>query len=418
MSDSAPAVKPAMTADEKYALITANLQEVISGDIIKKILPERDIKIYWGTATTGRPHAAYLVPAIKVAQFLQAGCTVKVLLADLHAFLDADKAPEGVLENRAQYYERTIRSLLKAVGVDLSRLVFVRGSSYQLTPEYTRDLLRLSKKVSVHDALRASSEIVKIMGEPCMADGLYPLMQLLDEEYLDVDAEFGGLDQRKIFGLSHDAMPKLGFKNRCHLMNPMVPGLSGGKMSSSDPKSKIDLLEDAASIKKKIAKAVCAPREAAGNGVLSFIEHVIFPYSQLQSADGVGSVTVTLKDDTEPTTFTKFADLAAAYTEDKLTPQLAKRIVEEGLTKLTDSIRAEYNADPKWQEIAAAAYPEPVAPVKVKKEKKQKKPRGERPPAADGSASVATTPAEGAEPTKTAEEEKKTNVVVPVQETA
>ncbi|KAL1896276.1 Tyrosine--tRNA ligase cytoplasmic [Ceratocystis pirilliformis] len=396
--------KRTLTADEKYVLITSNLQEVISGDIIKKILPERDISIYWGTATTGRPHAAYLVPAIKVAQFLQAGCTVKVLLADLHAFLDADKAPECVLENRAQYYERIIRSLLSSVGVDLSRLEFVRGSSYQLTPEYMRDLLRLSKKVSVHDALRASSEIVKVMGEPCMADGLYPLMQLLDEEYLKVDAEFGGLDQRKIFGLSHDAMPKLGFKNRCHLMNPMVPGLSGGKMSSSDPKSKIDLLEDSASIKKKISKAVCAPRETDGNGVLSFIEHVIFPYSQLQSENGVGSVSVTLKDATEPTVFTNFADLAAAYAEDSLTPQLAKRIVEEGLTKLTDSIRAEFAADARWQEIAAAAYPEPVVPVKVKKEKKQKKPRGERP---DDAASTATGK----------QDEKKSNVVVPVEET-
>lgn len=276
-----------LSEDEKYELITSNVQEVLRPDIIREILSVRPLEIFWGTATTGRPHAAYFVPAIKIAQFLRAGCKVKILLADLHGFLDADKAPEATLENRAQYYERVIGALLRAVGVELDNVQFVRGSSYQLTPAFSRDLLRLSKRVSVHDAVKASSEIVKSMGEPVMADGLYPMMQLLDEEYLGADAEFGGIDQRKTFALANDTMIKaLGFKTRAHLMNPMVPGLSGGKMSSSDPKSKIDLLDDPASIHKKIAKAYCAPGKTEGNGILAFIQHVLLPYSQLQSPDG------------------------------------------------------------------------------------------------------------------------------------
>ncbi len=35
-------------------------------------------------------------------------------------------------------------------------------------------------------------------------------------------------------------------------MNPMVPGLSQEKMSSSDPKSKIDLIDSAKAVEKKI----------------------------------------------------------------------------------------------------------------------------------------------------------------------
>lgn len=58
------------------------------------------------------------------------------------------------------------------------------------------------------DAVRASSEIVTSMGESVMADGLYPIMQLLDEEYLGVEAEFGGIDQRKAFALANDTMKK------------------------------------------------------------------------------------------------------------------------------------------------------------------------------------------------------------------
>lgn len=51
-------------------------------------------------------------------------------------------------------------------------------------------------------------------------------------QYLDVDAQFGGVDQRKIFMMAREQLPLLGYKKRCHLMNPMVPGLTGDKMSS------------------------------------------------------------------------------------------------------------------------------------------------------------------------------------------
>ncbi|MDI1489127.1 MAG: Tyrosine--tRNA ligase cytoplasmic [Ramalina farinacea] len=367
---------PSLTDEERFELIVTNLQDTIRPDIIREILPTRPLKIYWGTATTGRPHAAYFVPSIKIAQFLRAGCEVTVLLADLHGFLDADKAPEGVLEFRAQYYERTIRAMLTAVGVDLKNLKFVRGNSYQLTPQYSRDLLRLSKRVSVHDAVKASSEIVKSMGEPAMADGIYPMMQLLDEEYLGVDAEFGGIDQRKTFALANDTLSKaLGFKTRAHLMNPMVPGLSGGKMSSSDPKSKIDLLDDGNTIRKKIAKAFCAPRQVEGNGILAFIQHVLLPLSQLKSSDGkTAALSVTLKDETEPTVFHSFADVIKAYEADLLSPQLAKKIVQEGLALLTASIRQEFEQDEEWKALSRTAYPDSAepAPTQAKNGKQNK----------------------------------------------
>ncbi|KAL8853708.1 MAG: hypothetical protein Q9221_001519 [Calogaya cf. arnoldii] len=361
-----------LTIDEKFDLITANTQEFMRPDIIRKILVMRPLEIFWGTATTGRPHAVYFVPAIKIAQFLRAGCLVKVLLADLHGFLDADKSPEATLEKRAQYYERTIGALLRAVGVDLDNLTFVRGSSYQLTPKFSRDLLRLSKRVSVHDAVKASSEIVKSTGDPVMADGLYPMMQLLDEEYLGVDAEFGGIDQRKTFALANDTITKaMGFKTRAHIMNPMVPGLSGGKMSSSDPKSKVDLLDEPATIENKIAKAFCAPGQVEGNGILAFIQHVLLPYSQLQSPDRKASISVVLQGQTEATIFRSFDEVILAYKEDRLTPQIAKKLVTDGLIQLTTSIRKEFDTDEEWQRIAIEAYTTPI--VSSKASKKQKK---------------------------------------------
>lgn len=46
-------------------------------------------------------------------------------------------------------------------------------------------------------------------------------LQALDEEYLKVDAQFGGVDQRKIFTLAEKYLPHLGYTKRIHFMNPM-----------------------------------------------------------------------------------------------------------------------------------------------------------------------------------------------------
>jgi tRNA synthetases class I (W and Y) len=65
-----------LTPDEKHSLIVRNLQEVLGDENLRKIVKERDLKIYWGTATTGKPHIAYFVPMTKIADFLKAGCEV------------------------------------------------------------------------------------------------------------------------------------------------------------------------------------------------------------------------------------------------------------------------------------------------------------------------------------------------------
>lgn len=55
------------------------LQEVLGEEKLKQVLQERELKVYWGTATTGKPHVAYFVPMSKIADFLKAGCEVRRL---------------------------------------------------------------------------------------------------------------------------------------------------------------------------------------------------------------------------------------------------------------------------------------------------------------------------------------------------
>ncbi len=57
----------------RYQLISRNLQEVLGAGAIRDVLKERDLNVYWGTATTGKPHIGYFVPMTKIADFLAAG---------------------------------------------------------------------------------------------------------------------------------------------------------------------------------------------------------------------------------------------------------------------------------------------------------------------------------------------------------
>ncbi|KAI5180950.1 tyrosyl-tRNA synthetase [Nematocida sp. AWRm80] len=266
-----------LSVERRYELITRELQEVLGEEQLKKILLERDLKVYWGTSTTGQPHIGYFVPMIKLRDFLMAGCDVTVLLADLHAVLDNLKAPMELIESRAEYYKVVIQEMLKGIGAPLEKIKFIKGTEFQLEKKYVLDVHRLSTLVTMHDAQRAGSEVVKQTNNPLLSGLVYPGMQALDEEYLQVDAQFGGVDQRKIFIYAEKYMPLLGYKKRIHLMNKMVPGLNQGKMSSSEEGSKIGLTDTDAQIRKKISKAFCEEGNTETNGVLSLAKSLVLP---------------------------------------------------------------------------------------------------------------------------------------------
>ncbi|KAM3830080.1 tyrosine--tRNA ligase, cytoplasmic isoform 4-T4 [Vipera latastei] len=260
------------------------------------------------------------------------------------------KAPWELLELRTQYYEGVIKAMLESIGVPLEKLRFVRGTDFQLSKEYTLDVYRLSSVVTQHDAKKAGAEVVKQVEHPLLSGLLYPGLQALDEEYLKVDAQFGGVDQRKIFTFAEKYLPSLGYTKRIHLMNPMVPGLTGSKMSSSEEESKIDLLDRKEDVKKKLKKAFCEPGNVESNGVLSFVKHVLFP---------LRSEFVILRDEKwgGNKTYTSYGDLEKDFAEQVVHPGDLKNSIEVALNKLLDPIREKFSSS-QMKKLASCAYPE------------------------------------------------------------
>src|SRR3990167_8021380 len=132
-----------MNLNKKIELIKRNTVEIIGEEELKELLKtKKEISVYWGTMPTGSPHIAYLYPLYKIADFLKAGLKVKILLADLHAALNG--VPWNILDKRQKYYKSLIPEMLRSLKIDIKKLEFVEGSSFQLKPDYFNDILKLS----------------------------------------------------------------------------------------------------------------------------------------------------------------------------------------------------------------------------------------------------------------------------------
>ena len=336
-----------MDAEEKFKLVTRNLQEVIEEKELREQLEKKkEFTVYWGTMPTGSISIAYFFPMMKVADFLKAGLKVKILLADLHAALDG--VSWDILEKRYEYYKEAIVTILKTINVDISKLEFVKGSELQLNQKYFHDMLKLSTISSTHDCLKAASEVVKLGDNPKLSGLIYPLMQALDEEYLHVDAQFGGMDQRKIMVYAREYLPKIGYKPRIELLNPLIRGLVGVKMSSSIESSKIDTLNDEETVKNKLNKADCVAGDPE-NGVMALLQYLIFVIKEDRKETFIVERPEKYGGNLE---YKTYARLEEDFVAKKVHPLDVKNAVAKEINKLLKNFRE----NKKLHELHSAAY--------------------------------------------------------------
>lgn len=341
-----------MDIKNKIDLIKRNTEEIITEEELEQLLTEKHKPaVYLGTAVTGRPHVGYFMWVLKMADFLKAGFKVKLLLADIHGALD--NTPWELLEKRYEYYKIVVPAMFKSVGADITEFEIVKGSDFQLTKDYMFDVLKVSTFASVHDCKKASSDVVKQSENPKLSGLIYPIMQALDEEYLKVDVQYGGIDQRKILMFARENLPKAGYKRRVEIMTPLIPALTaGGKMSSSDKKSKIDLLDDPKEVKSKLNSAFCPEGVVEENGIMIFCKYVLMTIKQDNNEKLVINRPEKYGGNLE---FSTYQELEEAFVSKQLHPMDLKMAVADEMNKLLEPVRKAMEGKEK---LIKEAYPE------------------------------------------------------------
>ncbi|KAE8325392.1 Tyr-tRNA synthetase [Aspergillus sergii] len=341
------------TAQKVFDAITARLQ-VVSDERIKRKLQEGGkVSGYWGTAPTGRPHVGYMVPIVKIAECVAAGCEVSICLADSYAYLVNYDVSQKIVAYRTQYYRFLIAAILRVIGVDMSKITFVAESTYTSTPPFCNDQARM--------LVHSSQEEIKMVGlevttAHMMSPLLCPVHQALSEVYVGGDFQLGGEDQLGMYAYADKVLPRVGYEPVSHLANVIIPGLNKGKMSSSALGStKIEWLDSPDTVKKNLEGISWAELDGpAARFVLPMLQHCLFPLYHL-GALGSEKITAQLVDGSTKD-YTTYEELERDLQAGHLGFETLQPTFIAFINQVLSPIRAEYATNQEWKLAEKLAY--------------------------------------------------------------
>jgi len=306
-----------------YERVTRNTVEVVTEDDLRTLLSQPQKKVYAGYEPSGEIHLGHLVTINKLVDLQSAGFEVIVLLADLHAFLNRKGTMEKVGE-LADYNKRCFE------GLGLKNVTYVLGSDLQLNRDYELLVLQLSQQITLNRATRSMDEVGRQMDHPTVSQMVYPIMQMADIAMLGVDAAVGGIDQRKIHMLAREHLVNFGYKPPVCIHTPILNGLDGKKMSSSQG-NYISVADTEEDILKKCQKAFCPP-EIQENPILQIFQYHIFP--RLPS--------ITIKRPEKfggDRTFSEYKELELSYSRGEVHPLDLKKSCGFSLVEILEPVR-------------------------------------------------------------------------------
>lgn len=262
---------------DAYELISRNAEELVTEEEVRELAENPEGKrAYVGYEPSGVLHIGHMLTANKLIDLQDAGFEVVILLADVHAYLNDKGSFEEIRGTAERMKEQFI-----AYGLDEENTEFRFGSEFQMDDDYVLDLHSLELETTLNRASRAMSEIQS--GDSTkVSQAVYPLMQSLDIEYLDLDLAIGGMEQRKVHMLARDTLPSIGYESPTCLHTPLIAELSSGEGKMSSSKGVTISMEDSTEdIEEKVNGAFCPPtRDPDGdleNPVLQIFEYHVFP---------------------------------------------------------------------------------------------------------------------------------------------
>ncbi len=359
-----------MNSEEKFNLITRNLEETLTEEELKKLIESGvPLRHYIGLEISGKAHIGWVFMMKKINDLQDAGVEVQILLADWHTWLN--KKLDGKLETAKRlardYFEEALKASALCAGANPGKIAFILGSELyeKLGTDYWASVIKVMKATTLARMLRSTT----IMGrkESEVSDTamlVYPAMQSADIFALKVNLAHAGTDQRNVHVVAREAAGELGEEKPVAIHHHLLQGLlkpvlitdpqtgkqvldmEAAKMSKSNPDSAVFIHDNPETIKKKINSAYAPEGEVEFNPILDWCKYLIFYDSTSQEE------TLQIKRDVKwggDLNFNSYRELEDAYAQKEVHPQDLKRAVAEWLIKTLEPARI-YFEDPKRKE--------------------------------------------------------------------
>ncbi len=323
-----------MDVEKRKELVLRNTTEIVTEEELDEILEKDSPTTYVGYETSGPLHLGHWLSIRKTLDMQKAGFNVKILFADLHTYLNK-KGEEDWIQAMTEYWQATF----EACGLEAE---YIRGREFQEDTDYFHDILEISLNTTINRGTRSMQEVARgDRDSQSVSQIVYPLMQALDIEYLDVDVAIGGIEQRKIHMLAREVLPDIGYRKPTCLHHPLVVSLQGtDKMSSSKPKTMFPLHASKETIKDRINGAYCPQGEVEENPIIQVARFHIFGDDEELLVERPEEYGGNAKYET-------LDELEQAFESGELHPQDLKNSVANHIAEKLEPVRERFKEEPE-----------------------------------------------------------------------
>ena len=354
-----------MDVETRMAYLRGVGEEIITEKELRTLLETNDHPVaYDGFEPSGLAHLPFgVLRPILVEDMLKAGVKMKLWIADWFGWVNNKMG--GDLE-LIQQVGRYFVEVWKAAGVDMNKVEVLWTSEAAKNEEYWKRVVTVAQNSTLARTQRA----ITIMGRTTKdlvqtAQLFYPMMQVADIFWLDVDICQLGLDQRRANILAREVADKLKWKKPVAVHHHMVMGLQGkkeaegfdedsavdqeiaSKMSKSKPETSIFVHDSTERILSKVNAAYCPPRVLEGNPLMEYSRYIIFRKMKsmdFQRPEKFGG----------NAEFFSYQELAEAFREGRLHPADLKRGVADSLDAIIGPIREHFEKNPAAKRLYQA----------------------------------------------------------------
>ncbi len=220
-------------------LVSRGVSEIIGKEaLMQKLEAGKQLRVKLGIdPTSPHLHIGRAIPLLKLRDFQQLGHQVVFIIGDFTAVIGdtSDKDAERPMLTREEI-EENMTSYFDQVGklIDLSKAELRHNSEWLEALTY-REIGEQADQFSVADFI-ARDNIERRLDagkRVSLREVLYPMMQGYDSVAVEADVELGGTDQRFNLLAGRTLQEKYGQEPQSIIMNPLIEGLDGRKMSSS-----------------------------------------------------------------------------------------------------------------------------------------------------------------------------------------